>query len=81
MNKPIGGAFESPQERVKILGPMQRLSGRMRRFAEGEEVDYVIVGVGAAGGVLLQRLARAGFKVIGYEAGPCWDTEREWVSD
>lgn len=81
MNKPIGGAFESPQEPVKILGPMQRISGRMRRFAPGEEVDYVIVGVGAAGGVLLQRLARAGFKVIGFEAGPFWDTERDWVSD
>ena len=46
-----------------------------------EEVDYVIVGVGAAGGVLLQRLARAGFKVVGVEAGPFWDTERDWVSD
>jgi choline dehydrogenase-like flavoprotein len=53
----------------------------MRRFAPGEEVDYAIVGVGAAGGVLLQRLARAGFKVVGFEAGPFWDTERDWVSD
>ena len=53
----------------------------MRRFAEGEEVDYVIVGVGAGGGVLLQRLARAGFRVIGFDAGPFWDTERDWVSD
>jgi choline dehydrogenase-like flavoprotein len=53
----------------------------MKRFAEHEEVDYCIVGVGSAGGVLLQRLARAGFKVVGIEAGPFWDTERDWVSD
>jgi choline dehydrogenase-like flavoprotein len=53
----------------------------MRRFREYEEVDYAIVGVGSAGGVLLQRLARAGFNVVGLEAGPFWDTERDWVSD
>jgi choline dehydrogenase-like flavoprotein len=53
----------------------------MRRFREGEEVDYAIVGVGAGGGVLLQRLARAGFRVLGFDAGPFWDTERDWVSD
>jgi choline dehydrogenase-like flavoprotein len=39
------------------------------------------VGVGSAGGVLLQRLARAGFSVVGFDAGPFWDTERDWVSD
>ncbi len=41
----------------------------MRRYAENEELDYVIVGVGAGGGVLLQRLARAGFRVAGFDAG------------
>jgi choline dehydrogenase-like flavoprotein len=60
---------------------MQSIDFPMKRFREDEEIDYVIVGVGAAGGVLLQRLARAGFKVIGIEAGPFWDTERDWVSD
>ncbi|HEX4086369.1 MAG TPA: GMC family oxidoreductase [Chthoniobacteraceae bacterium] len=63
------------------LGPMQVLDFPMHRYRDGEVVDYVIVGVGAAGGVLLQRLARAGFSVIGLEAGPFWDTERDWVSD
>ncbi len=38
----------------------------------------MIVGVGSAGGVLLQRLARAGFNVVGLEAGPFWDTEKDW---
>jgi choline dehydrogenase-like flavoprotein len=60
---------------------MQRLETPMHRFREDEEVDYLIVGVGAGGGVLSQRLARAGFRVIGIEAGPFWDTERDWVSD
>lgn len=53
----------------------------MRRFRDTDEVDYCIVGVGSAGGVLLQRLSRAGFQVVGIEAGPFWDTERDWVSD
>jgi choline dehydrogenase-like flavoprotein len=53
----------------------------MRRYAENDPVDYVVVGVGSAGGVLVQRLARAGFRVVGLEAGPFWDTERDWVSD
>ena len=64
-----------------MLGALQSINLPMRRFKEEEEVDYLIVGVGSAGGVLLQRLARAGFNVVGMEAGPFWDTEREWVSD
>jgi choline dehydrogenase-like flavoprotein len=60
---------------------MQKISAPMRRYRDAEEVDYAIVGVGAGGGVLLQRLARAGFRVVGIEAGPFWDTERDWVSD
>lgn len=63
------------------LGPMQTLPGPMKTWPENEPVDYCIVGVGSAGGVLLQRLARAGFRVVGLEAGPFWDTEKDWVSD
>ena len=63
------------------LGSMQTLPTPMRRFKESEAVDYCIVGVGSAGGVLVQRLARAGFRVVGLEAGPFWDTEKDWVSD
>ena len=81
MKSPLGGAFESPDDHAHHLGPMQSIEFPMHRHAAGEEVDYLIVGVGSAGGVLLQRLARAGFKVLGMEAGPFWDTERDWVSD
>lgn len=63
------------------LGPLQHIDVPMQRYGESEAVDYVVVGVGSAGGVLLQRLARAGFKVVGLEAGPFWNTERDWVSD
>jgi choline dehydrogenase-like flavoprotein len=81
IGSPVGGAFEPADQGRHHLGPMQKISPAMRRFAPGEEVDYLIVGVGSAGGVLLQRLARAGFRVIGLEAGPFWDTEKEWYSD
>ena len=81
MKAPLFGPFKPPQADKKILGPLQRISMQMQRFSENEPVDYCIVGVGAAGGVLLQRLAKAGFKVVGLEAGPFWDTERDWVSD
>ncbi|MBV9582738.1 MAG: GMC family oxidoreductase [Chloroflexi bacterium] len=53
----------------------------MRHYTPEDEVDVCVVGVGAAGGVLLQRLARAGLRVVGLEAGPFWDVERDWVSD
>src|SRR5688572_14645612 len=35
-----------------------------------EKADVVIVGVGAAGGILAVELARAGFRVVGIERGP-----------
>src|SRR5437870_10608673 len=35
-----------------------------------EKTDVVIVGVGAAGGILAAELGKAGMKVIGIERGP-----------
>lgn len=82
MKSPIGGAFENRDgPHIHRLGPMQTIEFPMKRYAENEEIDYLVIGVGSAGGVLLQRLARAEFKVLGMEAGPFWDTERDWVSD
>src|SRR5579884_1381777 len=81
MNTPLFGAFDGAKEDTHMLGPIQKIDVPMRHFAPDEEVDFVIVGVGSAGGVMLQRLARAGFRVIGFDAGPFWDTERDWVSD
>jgi choline dehydrogenase-like flavoprotein len=81
MKEPLLGAFEPPPPGKHMLGSLQQIHVPMRRFQDDDEVDYVIVGVGSAGGVLLQRLARAGFNVLGLEAGPFWDTEKDWVSD
>jgi 2-polyprenyl-3-methyl-5-hydroxy-6-metoxy-1,4-benzoquinol methylase len=57
------------------------LRANMRHYADGDEVDMVIVGAGAGGGVLTQRLARAGWRVVCLDAGPFWDPDRDWVSD
>jgi choline dehydrogenase-like flavoprotein len=81
MKTPLFGKFDGNDTDVHMLGPIEAIEAPMRRYAPGEEVDYCIVGVGSAGGVLVQRLARAGFRVVGIEAGPFWDTERDWVSD
>ena len=74
-------AMESSLAERTLFRPARLDDAPMRRFKDSDAVDYVIVGVGAAGGVLVQRLARAGFRVVGLEAGPFWDTERDWVSD
>ncbi len=81
MKSPIFGSFGASRSHTHTLGPIQKIKVPQHRFKDSDEVDYVIVGVGSAGGVLLQRLARAGFDVIGLEAGPFWDTEKDWVSD
>jgi len=54
---------------------------RMAHYREGESVDLLVVGAGAGGLVLAQRLARAGWRVVVLEKGPFWDPDRDWVSD
>ena len=53
----------------------------MQCFADTDEVDLVVVGCGAGGSTLIQRLARAGWKVVALDAGPFWDPDADWVSD
>jgi len=53
----------------------------MRRYSEQEEVDLLIVGAGAGGSVLAQRLARKGWRIVILEAGPFWHPDEDWVSD
>ncbi len=53
----------------------------MVRYPDSEEVDLCIVGAGAGGSVLAQRLARRGWRVVILEAGPFWHPDEDWVSD
>jgi choline dehydrogenase-like flavoprotein len=57
------------------------LRDQMRHYETSEEVDVVVVGCGAGGATLTQRLARAGLKVVALDAGPWWDPDADWVSD
>ncbi len=57
------------------------LDAQMREYRPSDEVDFCIIGSGAGGGVLAQRLARFGFSVVVLEAGPWHDTETDMVSD
>ena len=54
---------------------------RMASYPEHEPVDLVVVGAGAGGVTLAQRLARAGWRIVLLEKGPFWDPDRDWVSD
>jgi choline dehydrogenase-like flavoprotein len=54
---------------------------RMASYPEGDPVDLVVVGAGAGGVTLAQRLARKGWRIVVLEKGPLWDPDRDWVSD
>jgi choline dehydrogenase-like flavoprotein len=80
------GSFAMPRENDSAFlldthkRGLQNLD-RMARYPLEQAVDLVIVGAGAGGGVLAQRLTRAGWRVVVLERGPFWDPDRDWVSD
>ena len=41
----------------------------MRQFTPATEVDFVVIGSGAAGGVMAKQLLQAGFSVVVLEQG------------
>ena len=78
------GALRPPEnDSAFLLDPHRRAvpTERMAHYDDAYPVDLVIVGAGAGGGTLAQRLARRGWKVVVLESGPFWDPDRDWVSD
>src|SRR5436190_6072246 len=60
----------------------------MAQFSPATEVDFVVIGSGAAGGIMAKQLSTAGFKVVVLEQGG-WGkygkeheyTKDEWLND
>ena len=80
----LRGALRPPENDSAFLLDVHRRAvpqERMARYDDSFSVDLVIVGAGAGGATLAQRLARRGWKVVVLESGPFWDPDRDWVSD
>ncbi|MGV0749485.1 GMC family oxidoreductase [Mycolicibacter minnesotensis] len=81
----LKGSLGPPDNDSRFLLDVQsrELPGEktMRRYAIDDEVDLVVIGAGAGGSVLAQRLARAGWRAVIIEAGPFWHPDTDWVSD
>jgi len=61
-------------------GVPQGAESQMKTYRPSDEVDFVIVGSGAAGGVMARELSQAGFSVVVLEQGP-WLTENDFKHD
>jgi choline dehydrogenase-like flavoprotein len=68
---------DHPHHRHDLGTPQQ---SAMRTYRPTDEVDFVIVGSGAAGGVMARELSRNGFSVVVLEQGP-WLSERDFSHD
>jgi choline dehydrogenase-like flavoprotein len=78
------GALRPPENDSAFLLDVHRRAvprERMAHYDDSFSVDLAIVGAGAGGATLAQRLARRGWKVVVLECGPFWDPDTDWVSD
>jgi hypothetical protein len=69
----------APDPAPDIVPPLPRRSGAVR-FRPDDEVDFVVVGAGAAGGAIAWELVRAGLRVVLLEQGP-YLTESDFTHD
>ena len=53
----------------------------MQKFSSSEIVDAVIIGTGAGGAPIMARFAKAGLKVIAFEAGPFFNPAKDFATD
>ena len=60
--------------------PLPPLQQHTITYRPDDEVDFVVVGSGAAGSVVAKELSSAGFRVVVLEQGP-WRTEKEFGHD
>jgi choline dehydrogenase-like flavoprotein len=80
----LRGALRPPANDSAFLLDVHRRAvprERMAHYDDSYPVDLAVVGAGAGGATLAQRLARRGWKVVVLEAGPFWDPDEDWVSD
>ena len=80
----LRGGLRPPDNDSAFLLDVHRRAvprARMARYDDDFEVDLAIVGAGAGGATLAQRLARRGWKIVVFDVGPFWDPDRDWVSD
>ena len=80
----LRGSLRPPENDSAFLLDVHRRAvpqERMARYDASYPVDLVIVGAGAGGGTLAQRLARRGWRIVVLESGPFWDPDEDWVSD
>ena len=53
----------------------------MRKYAQSDAVDALVIGTGAGGAPLMARLAQAGLSVVALEAGPWFNAMADFATD
>src|SRR5256886_2947705 len=69
----ISTALRRPRQRLSRLAASRRgeeMTAPRVQYQTSDEVDFVIIGSGAAGGILAKELSTYGFRVVVLEQGP-----------